>query len=1026
MRTVKLGRTWGLFAACMLTLSEALHFRSTKLAARDRAESSAPNFSRPRTVEPIFAEVPFVERGLRRGTIKSNHSLVPGKRNTTRVSDLKPTDPCVDHFVNEQSFMLNASEIVNFDLEMYLDSVSSCISHLQFLLPLGSDITINTPLASNAFTKQLLQAILEIVAGGIAGDFLYVGPREEPGVAIIHEVLQHARSTSQCPAINAERNFYALDDDEIHSNRHGCLLRRHAFVLLGVQCSGILLDVLGPVIREGGTLFVQHDTEECNSVNTSYLSVSSESPRVYVRKINFPSFGEVWDALMLSSIQAMISTNWTRSFKGMGHIGEVWEEVREVSVLVSSVSITAHICEIGFNAGHSALVILSSQQNNSLTSFDLSNLPWSKHAKKRIEMLFPGRFELISGHSTVTVPEYIKKIVLGQKMTCDIFLVDGDHSYRGALLDFHNAIESMSTVGFLFADDHSTSFPGVVRAWNDIVGEGLISTVRCEKTRGYRYGFKKGWCIGQHKPKKSWPSLGVADIPSIHVAITFCGTELHLRRLLEMNLKSIVMASTPQSKIHVHLITDKAINSPFLLQMVKNIACAGLVLELHPAPLYERGISHFEKCSMDRLALPELLPNIDCVLYIDLDALVLGSMEKIHDKFCTLDKKLISAVPEGKGWYTKKHELKRKGITYVPNTGINAGVLGMNLKEMRGINFTEKMLSLVDSAPFLKLGDQDLLNLYFANRTHQVNLLDPRYNFRMANSHAEIDCGSLELEVVENCKTYSSVFDALVLHGNRNAFQKNKYFIPVWRSFSDLELLPHGAPCRTLKGRQEDWEYVNQVIQVALKSKITMVSKERLENVRDAAWTVISNSVEGDFVETGTWKGGCSIVMRAVNVVLGGIDDRKNWLFDTFEGLPTFDKRDRAIEAVSRKPMDPEGSYKFQGGVATVKNHFLRILGDNFKNLEFRPGLFKDTLPSANITKIAVLRLDGDMYSSTMDVLDVLYDKVVSGGYVIIDDYGHWPQCQKAIHDFFDTKRGIDVAKLLKKVDYTAYYFVKP
>lgn len=222
--------------------------------------------------------------------------------------------------------------------------------------------------------------------------------------------------------------------------------------------------------------------------------------------------------------------------------------------------------------------------------------------------------------------------------------------------------------------------------------------------------------------------------------------------------------------------------------------------------------------------------------------------------------------------------------------------------------------------------------------------------------------------------------------------------------------------------------YVESVIQQVMSKQITMVSPERMANVRDSAMAVIEQGIEGDFVETGTWQGGCSLVMRAVNKVYGDTSRRANWLFDTFEGLPGFDERDNKVEQSidSTQQMDPAGSYKFAGGLETVQKHFVTILGDNFKNLNFEKGFFKDTVPVAAVKKIAVLRLDGDMYSSTMDVLNVFYDKVSSGGYIIIDDYGHWPQCKKAIHDFFDEERGMDIAKLLKKVDYTGYYFIKP
>ena len=203
----------------------------------------------------------------------------------------------------------------------------------------------------------------------------------------------------------------------------------------------------------------------------------------------------------------------------------------------------------------------------------------------------------------------------------------------------------------------------------------------------------------------------------------------------------------------------------------------------------------------------------------------------------------------------------------------------------------------------------------------------------------------------------------------------------------------------------ERLQFIDKIIEGVHRKGITMVSRERMANVRDSALAVINQGIEGDFVETGTWQGGCSVVMRAVNAVMGDTVHRANWLFDTFEGLPAFDERDTEVEKSLTNPsdrkMDPEGSYAFEGGLDTVKRHFIDLLGDDFINLNFQKGFFKDTVPVAKVEKIAMLRLDGDMYSSTMDVLNVFYDKVVSGGYIIIDDYGHWPQCKKAIHDFF-------------------------
>ena len=109
--------------------------------------------------------------------------------------------------------------------------------------------------------------------------------------------------------------------------------------------------------------------------------------------------------------------------------------------------------------------------------------------------------------------------------------------------------------------------------------------------------------------------------------------------------------------------------------------------------------------------------------------------------------------------------------------------------------------------------------------------------------------------------------------------------------------------------------------------------------------------------------------------------------------------------------MAPPGSYGGYGGVKTVKNLFARegFLNTPISNgvtVEFLPGWFNETLPLAPVGRIALLRLDGDMYSSTMTALQALYPKVEPSGFLIIDDYGWWIQCKHAVDTFFRSEQG--------------------
>lgn len=176
----------------------------------------------------------------------------------------------------------------------------------------------------------------------------------------------------------------------------------------------------------------------------------------------------------------------------------------------------------------------------------------------------------------------------------------------------------------------------------------------------------------------------------------------------------------------------------------------------------------------------------------------------------------------------------------------------------------------------------------------------------------------------------------------------------------------------------------------------TMIGKKRLANVRSLAESVLGNGVEGDFIETGVWRGGACILMRAV-LDAYSVKDRCVWLADSFEGLPPPDE--------DKYPADKGDKFhtfdELSVSEEQVKRNFEKYdLLDG--QVKFLKGWFKDTLPNAPIQKLALLRLDGDMYESTMDALSALYGKVSLGGYVIVDDYHVVEGCRKAVHDFLN------------------------
>jgi O-methyltransferase len=197
----------------------------------------------------------------------------------------------------------------------------------------------------------------------------------------------------------------------------------------------------------------------------------------------------------------------------------------------------------------------------------------------------------------------------------------------------------------------------------------------------------------------------------------------------------------------------------------------------------------------------------------------------------------------------------------------------------------------------------------------------------------------------------------------------------------------------------------------------TMVGKRRLDSLQECCLAVIQEGVPGDFVETGTWRGGCGILMRAV-LEATGEDQRKVWLFDSFKGLPKPD-----AEAFPTDEGDQHWTFSSYLGVSleNVKANFEKygLLDDRIRFIE---GWFRDTIPVSDVSPIAVLRLDGDMYESTWLVLNHFYPKVSSGGFIVIDDYGAIPACKAAVDDF---RAAHSIASMIEPIDWTGVLWRK-
>jgi hypothetical protein len=196
----------------------------------------------------------------------------------------------------------------------------------------------------------------------------------------------------------------------------------------------------------------------------------------------------------------------------------------------------------------------------------------------------------------------------------------------------------------------------------------------------------------------------------------------------------------------------------------------------------------------------------------------------------------------------------------------------------------------------------------------------------------------------------------------------------------------------------------------------TMIGLRRLDNLQYCVEDVLANNVPGDLIETGVWRGGASILMRAV-LKAHGVTDRRVWVADSFEGLPEPDP-----ERYPHDDGDRHHEYTYLAvSLDEVRGNFERY-GLLDEQVVFLKGWFRDTLPSAPIERLAVLRLDGDMYESTWDGLQHLYPKLSRGGYIIVDDYKVVPGCREAVETY---RRLHQIANEIHEIDWAGVYWKK-
>lgn len=193
----------------------------------------------------------------------------------------------------------------------------------------------------------------------------------------------------------------------------------------------------------------------------------------------------------------------------------------------------------------------------------------------------------------------------------------------------------------------------------------------------------------------------------------------------------------------------------------------------------------------------------------------------------------------------------------------------------------------------------------------------------------------------------------------------------------------------------------------------SMIGTKRLDNLEQCLRTILHDQVPGDLLETGVWRGGACLFMKAVLNQLGD-KARTVWLADSFQGLPK-----PTASADNEKRYDLTECDFMKVSQEQVEANFERFeLRD--ERVRFLKGWFCDTLPTAPIKQLALLRLDGDLYTSTLDALNAMYHRVSPGGYVIVDDYGSWNGCRVAVDEF---RKAHGIESEMTKIDFTGVYW---
>ena len=210
-------------------------------------------------------------------------------------------------------------------------------------------------------------------------------------------------------------------------------------------------------------------------------------------------------------------------------------------------------------------------------------------------------------------------------------------------------------------------------------------------------------------------------------------------------------------------------------------------------------------------------------------------------------------------------------------------------------------------------------------------------------------------------------------------------------------------------------------------SGFTMTSIERCAALWQGVRYLTRSGPEGAIVECGVWRGGSSMI-AALALLKDASRERSMYLFDTFEGMPPPSEFDvEASSGVSAAALPDLINRRVESNVFAYATRGevernMQATGYPADRVHYVEGRVEETIPAAAPERIALLRLDTDWYESTRHELIHLWDRLASGGVLIIDDYGHWEGARRAVDEFFASRPD---APLLVRVDYTGRVAVK-